>query len=221
MLYTGEPSNGLIQNFPGTGNTADDAGHHYSDGLYYTWCGVGASDVALWFWPAPPNTMDAHDVYDPMESGQYSSWNGEDIDYTYRLRGYMLWLADQVQPPTWWKYGMLNQSFYQSNESGGVTLQVVQDTLNWEASGHNQSNWQNYFYTTVWNSQFYNRYYPSNLYSALHSDIVADIANSHVPVLVELPAGYLPNWPNTATVNHMVAIVGYDDNVHTFTYIDT
>jgi hypothetical protein len=49
MLYTAEPSDGSVQNFPGTGNSADDAGHHYSDKYYYSWCGVGASDVALWF----------------------------------------------------------------------------------------------------------------------------------------------------------------------------
>lgn len=221
VLYTGEPSDGSIQNFPGTGNTADDANHHYSDSLYYTWCGVGASDVALWFWPNPPNFTNSSKVYDPMVFNQYSSWNAEDIDNTYRLRGYMIRLADQTMAPTWSRAGMLSQSYYQSNEFGGVTLQVVQDALNWEASGENTSNWSNYFYTTVWNSSFYNQYYPNNLYQALHSDVVSDIYYSHVPVLVELTAGYLSNWPSTSTVNHMVAIVGYNDTQGTYTYIDT
>ena len=134
MLYIGEPSDGNSQNFPGTGNTADDAGHHYSDNLYFSWCGVGASDAALWFWPYPPNDNAASKVYDPMMSGQYSSWNAKDIDSTYRLRGYMIQLADQTKAPTWVRAGMLNQSWYQSNEKGGVTLQVVRDALNWEAS---------------------------------------------------------------------------------------
>jgi hypothetical protein len=154
-----------------------------------------------------------------MIFGQYSSWNAQDIDGTNRLRGYMIQLADQVQPPTWWKYGMLSQSYYQSNQAGGVTLQVVQDALNWEASNHGKAgNWSNYFYATVWNS--FGGSYP-NMSTALHTDIVTDIATSQVPVLVELPAKYLPNWPNNNSVYHMVAIVGYDDNAGNYTYIDT
>lgn len=223
MLYIGEPSDGNSQNFPGTGNTADDAGHHYSDNLYFSWCGVGASDAALWFWPYPPNDNAASKVYDPMMSGQYSSWNAKDIDSTYRLRGYMIQLADQTKAPTWVRAGMLNQSWYQSNEKGGVTLQVVRDALNWEASNHGAAgNWSNYFYITDWNSSFYGaKDYPNNLYDTLHQDIVDDLYFSHVPVLVELPADTLPNWTNGNPVNHMVAIVGYNDTTNQYVYIDT
>ncbi|HEY8323351.1 MAG: hypothetical protein ACHQ1E_00880 [Ktedonobacterales bacterium] len=227
-LYTGEPGPGTTNNFPG-GGSYDDLYNSYNDQYYFTLCGPGAADVTLFDWPWPPNDANYSYVFDSMiPSLPNSSWNGTDVDGTTRTRGYMVHLAFQIQPPTWSRAGMLPQTAYQTGYNGGATLQTVQDALNWEASGENSSNWSSYFYTTVWNSSYYNsnpRIYPANLYNALHSDVVTDISVSHVPVIVEIDASnqYLPNWPNNGStlVKHFVAIVGYDDNQGTYTYIDT
>lgn len=223
-LYTAEPGNGVYPslNFPGGGST-DDLSHPYNDAGYFLLCGPGSADVALFNWPLPTNYAEYDYVKDPF-TGATSSWKGTDVDGTIRMRGYLLHLAFQIKAPTWSKSGMIPQTSYQLgvNSNKGATLQVIQDALNWEASGENSSNWASYFYTTQWNSAYYNanhNIYPANLYSALHSDIVADIAGSGVPVIVEIPMSYLPN----AVINayHFVAIVGYDDNAGTYTYIDT
>lgn len=115
---------------------------------------------------------------------------------------------------------MLLQSYLQSGEIGGATLQAVRDALNWEASGENTSNWTNYFYIVNWKSSYTTE---SSLESAFHSTVVTDISYSYVPVIVEIPAkvAYLPNWPNGNGVYHFVTIVGYNDNTGQYTYVDT
>lgn len=221
VQWAAEPGDGKHYNFPESNwqFTYDDAYHHYADGLMYTLCGPGAVDVATFYWPAPPNYANYANVVDPLNPTQATSWNGTDVDGTTRMRGYMVHLAYQIHPPTWNQYGMLSQSYYQSGEFGGSTLQVVRDALNWEASGENPSNWSSYFYVNVWNYDYTSE---SQVESALHSDIVADLYYNHVPVIVETEAGYLTsNWPSGDTVYHFVAIIGYDDIAGTYTYIDT
>lgn len=221
-----EPGAGIDANFSLAHATGayDDTRAGYWDPLYATLCGPGAVSVTLAYWSTAPGRK-ANGEYaaisDPLMDTS-STWNDTDVDGVPRLRGYMLWLAYKVQPPGWSQPGMLPQSTWQSGEFGGATLQATRDALNWEASGENPRDWSTYFYTLQWNSAFQSqRAYPRNLYEALHSDIVSDLAFHHVPVVVEISAGYLPNWRDTNPVYHFVAITGYDDIAGTYTYLDT
>lgn len=240
-LYAAEPGSGdastLSLNFPG-GGSYDDTYTAYNDSGYWFMCGPGAADVATFDWPLPPNDSN-HTESDPLSGKNATAtttWDGTDVDGTIRVRGYLMYLAFQIHPPTWQNAGMLPQSTYLlhkynydnkyplANGNYGSMLQFVQDATNYAASGENNSNWASYFYTTQWNSACYNsnhNIYPANLYNALHADIQADVAGSGVPVVVEVPLNYLPNSVGNNGVNHFVAIVGYDDNAGTYSYIDT
>lgn len=218
-----EPGAGYDTNFP-LSSATDDASATYFDPYYATLCGPGAVSVALFYWPPAPDRGPNASVTDPLlGSAAKTSWNDWDVDGVYRMRAYMLRLAYQVRVPGWDQQGMLPQSYLQSGQLGGATLQVVNDTLNWEASGENPRDWTGYFYHIQWNSDFYGdqRHYPMNLYEALHADIVSDLTRYHTPVIVEITAGYLPNWRDANPVNHFIAITGYDDAAGTYTYLDT
>lgn len=221
-ISAAEPGAGYKANFPLWG-AYDDTQSAYWDPLYATMCGPGAVGVALSYWPSAPNRGAYANVVDPLLAyPSTSSWRDWDNDGVYRMRGYITHLAFQVRAPGWTSAGMLPQSYDQSGLVGGATLQVVADTLNWEASGENKATWKGYFYATRWNSAYYNqRLYPQNLYDALHADIVRDITVYHTPVIVEVTAGFLPNWRQANPVNHFVAVTGYDDAAGTYTYLDT
>jgi hypothetical protein len=226
-----EPGAGIDANFigpvpvsaSGASAAVDDTASSYVDPLYATLCGPGAVAIALYYWPSAGDQGMYANVMDPMMGKKaVSSWGDLDIDGVYRMRGYIMRLAYQTQVPGWRKAGMLPQSTFQSGEVGGATLQVVRDTLNWEASGENKQEWANYFYTVQWNSAYrHSTNYPQNLFAALHNDIVTDLALRHAPVIVEVTAGYLPNWHDANPVYHFIAITGYDDTAGTYTYLDT
>lgn len=223
-----EPGSGVDANFTGpiplsASGAVDDTASGYADPLYATLCGPGAVAVALYYWPSAGDQGMYADIGDPLVGKQASSsWGDLDIDGVYRMRGYIMRLAYQTQVPGWRKAGMLPQSALQSGEVGGATLQVTRDMLNWEASGENKRNWSDYFYQVQWNSAYsHSANYPQNLYAALHDDIVTDLALRHAPVVVEITAGYLPNWHDANPVYHFVAITGYDDTAGTYTYLDT
>lgn len=186
----------------------------------FTLCGPGAADVTTDYWPLPANLANYAYVSDPLNPTQNTSWNGTDVDGTTRMRGYMLHLAAQIEAPTWASPGMFMQSKFQSGETGGATLQVVRDAINWEASGENPSDWAGYFYIVTWNSSYSTE---SAMESSLHQAVVNDVYYNHVPVIVEISAKYpaLRNWPDGSGVNHFVTIVGYDDNAGTYLYVDT
>ncbi len=218
---TWEPSDGTEPNSPG-GSSADDLGDAYNSNIpgvpsnkdFYDLCGPGATDIALDFWPAPPNLLEnVTDDPDYDKAVNYTRsinlqtyWNGT------RMRGYMTYLAWQTQAPTWPTAGMMDTSTYPSN---GVTEYDIQDALNWEASGHNVSTWQNYFYLITW--------WNKSSASGLNQDVVTDVANSHVPVVAEVNAAMLPNWVDhgPGLVKHQIAIIGYDNIKGTYTYVDT
>src|SRR6185312_8850932 len=136
------------------------------------------------YWPLPPNLHDYAYVSDPLNPTQNTSWNGSDVDGTTRMRGYMVHLAFEIEPPTWAQPGMLPESTFQSGERGGATLQAVRDAVNWEASGENASDWAGYFYIVTWNNSYSSE---SAMESALHQAVVNDVYYNHVPIIVEIP----------------------------------
>ena len=223
-LNTWEPSNGTTPNSPG-GSSADDHNHLYnsiengvaSNQDFFDLCGPGATDIALDFWPAPPNLLEnyAYDPdYDTYVFNTKPQTNGTSLQ-TYwnglRMRGYMTYLAWKTQPPDWPTAGMMDTSTFPSN---GVTEYDVLEALNWEASGKNVNGWQNYFYTLTW--------WNNSSSAELNNDVTVDVGNSHIPVVAEVDASLLPNWKGASgLIKHQIAIIGYD-NVHgTYTYVDT
>ena len=209
VLGVWEPSNGFNYNYGPNTSTKDDYGHTYNDGNFFSLCGPGAADIALEYWPYPPNNMTSVHIVDPS-NGTFTTWTGE------RMRGYMTDVAWQIQWPGWAHVGMMDDH----NPSYGTTLYGMQDALNWEASGENTSDWANYFYIITWWNQ--------SSAQQFHTDVQNDVALSYVPVVAEVDALDLPNWKwnNTGVqkpshVYHYITIIGYDDNAGIYYYTDT
>ncbi len=223
-----EPSNGQYpNNGSGTADT-DSSGLYYLDGDFYDLCGPGSADIALEYWPAPPNLLSVTNIddtsyFDVLGSHERTNWNSN------RYRGYMTYLAWETNWPwnenstvgTPWhdtggankiSTGMMDYSNYTSK---GVTLYGMAAALNWEASGNNGSTWLNYFYVIAWISQ-------NNDHNLLHQDIVSDTYSSNVPVVAEVDADYLPNWKgDTKNPHHLISIIGYNDTTDQYEYTDT
>jgi hypothetical protein len=202
-----EPGAGCTANYgPGT-STSDDLNHGYcADTNFFNLCGPGAADVAMWYWPAPPNLVDKHNVVDPKHTSTSTSWNGYDKDNVPRTRGYMAYLAFQMKASGWTQPGLMEQY-----APGGVRLQEERIAMNWEENGHTSNNG---FYIVQW-------HYDPNLNPSggtegtLHSQVTTDIYYSNVPVVAEVNARKLPNWSSTgAQVLHFITIIGYDDLAH-------
>jgi hypothetical protein len=227
------------------GKGKDAMGNDYRDDNYWNFCEVGASTVALYYWQqlnGHPNVTGTAGYYiDPYEAegvawpssgptlpmadgerlGTY--WTGEDHinGYTAYARGYQLYLAMKMQPPGWKSTGMdvfaINgRPIYRTFGAPRTNIQVA---LNWEASGHNRTNWVDFWYTGVM------RFEPT-FARDLQMAVTLDVGRDGVPVVAVLDTFALPNWQNgsrTPHTVHAVAIVGYDNtaNPPTYSYVDT
>ena len=200
-----------MQEPPVTG--IDAAGNPYTD--YYMWnfCGPGATAVAMDFWPIPNDRAFGQQIFtDPHDPFITTTWNDTNF------RSYLMYLADQVQPPSYSGPGevtFLDYGNYSSNAY--TTFSDLRDAMNWEASGHGiQGNWATYFYVDVG---------AANLsQDQLMAYIESDLYGNGVPPVVSVNDAYLPDWPNKDPRNgtaHFVAIVGYDNTQGTYTYIET
>jgi hypothetical protein len=151
-------------------------------------------------------------------------WSGSDTvnGYTAHARGYLMYIAMEMQPPGWLSKG---QPVY-ADQSGkpiyptiGAPRTSIQVALNWEASGREAGDWAEFWYASVM------RFSP-NAAGDLHTAVMLDVGRDGVPVVVELDTHGLSNWQDgkaTPHIRHAVTIVGYDNtaNPPTYTYIDT
>jgi hypothetical protein len=201
---------------PGYG--VDDYGKRYVDGNYWNICVAGAATVAaFYFIPDPVELSGAfREPYGPFAIT--TRWDAADVDYNLgyeaRARAYMLYMAMEVEPPSFDRPGMDDWSTY---PTGGGSPQSIRDAVNWEISGHLRGGkWATYFYFIQenWGLGF--------SADRFNQDIVADIAGAGAPVIVTVDAAYLPNWSNaTKPVHHAITIIGYDNVNDTYTYLDT
>jgi hypothetical protein len=145
-------------------------------------------------------------------------WNAKGVDsnlgFDVQGRAYMLFMAMQVQPPSFERPGLDDWSTYPTQ---GGSPQAIRDGLNWEISRHLRGGkWATYFYFTQENSG------PSFSAAQMNADIVADIAGAGAAVIFTVDAQYLPNWSNaTRPVHHAIVVIGYDNVADTYTYLDT
>jgi hypothetical protein len=227
------------------GRGRDANGNEYEDDNFWNFCEVGASTVALYYWQqlnGHPNVTGTSGHYIdpykaegvafpspgpslPMEGEEVlgTYWTGEDHvnGYTAYARGFQLYLAMKMQPPGWKSTGMAvfaadGKPIYRT---WGAPRTNVQVALNWEASGHDRTNWANFWYTGV------TRFEPT-FARDLQMAVTLDVGRDGVPVIAQLDTYTLPNWQNgtrTPHTIHAVAIVGYDNtaNPPTYTYLDT
>jgi hypothetical protein len=198
-----EPSDGNHPNDgPGTPSWDDDK-NAYNDRSFFDLCGPGAAVVTLAYWPGTPVTMISENVLDPNKNVT-TSWNSG------RYRGYMLYLAWQMQPPGWSSAGMMDTGHYPSL---GTTLQALRDGMNWEISSHDASTWANRYYTVTW--------WTGQTAKTLHAQVVADVYFNSVPVIAEVNARMLPTWTTGTRINHFITIIGYNDSQGVYYYTDT
>jgi len=180
--------------------------HYYKDQNFYDLCGPGAADIALEYWPWPPN-LGNYTATDPWNNTT-TTWDGADLyDRIDRARGYMVDLAWKINP------GNHGGTLGLMQGGSGTTDSRMRDGLNWEASGENTSNWTYYFYVIGSGSS-----------AQLHSAVQSDIGSSNVPLLLLVNAALLPNWPSQppgTAINHYITIVGYNDSTGQYAYSDT
>lgn len=181
----------------------DAAGNSYDDPNMWDLCGPAAANNTLYFWNGNTNRWGTHVYTDPSD-GVTTVWDdGDNRAYTMELAWYM-------QPPTWQRVGLMDAH----NPSYGVTLYGMRDGLNWEASAHDARRWQRYFYSIRWWSEATPK--------LLLADVESDVGLSGKPVVAEVDAQYLPNWPEIdRKKNHFITIVGYDNARQVYTYTDT
>ncbi|HEX6543705.1 MAG TPA: C39 family peptidase [Ktedonobacterales bacterium] len=181
----------------------DAAGHPYADHNMSRLCGAGAVANTLYFWGKGPSTAGPATHVDPA-NGVATYWT------TDHNRAYLLSLAWETVIPGWRHAGLMDTH----DPSWGVTLYGVRDGLNWEASNHDASAWQTYFYTLVWWNQ--------SSAEEFHQHVRDDVANAHVPVVAEVSARRLPNWsPQGKPIRHFITVVGYDDSNGIYYYTDS
>ena len=193
----------IAQTLEPGGIGTDAAGNSYSDPNMWDLCGPAAANNALYFWNGETNRWGEH-IYTDPSNGVTMTWDDTDN------RAYTMELAWYVQPPTWQRVGMMDAH----NPSYGVTLYGMRDGLNWEASAHDTRGWQQYFYSIRW----WNAATPATLLA----DVESDVGLSGKPVVAEVNAQFLPNWPALdRKKNHFITIVGYDNTTRQYTYTDT
>ncbi len=121
----------------------DDRGTGYTDTYMWYLCGPGATTVALAYW----NTVNENIGNGYWKDTHSQLWWNTSPHY----RPYMMYIAAYSYAPSYISAG--EETYYAYNPSGGDDANTfnadLRDDLNWEASGENRSNWQNWFYIIV------------------------------------------------------------------------
>lgn len=199
----------------------DGRGDAYRDTNYWNFCAPGAATVAAYYWRSS-YVMDRGgqtytEPYGPIQETTW--WDAYDTTadtgngYTARARGYQMYLAMKVNPPSFDEPGVVDFSVAGTK---GANLQSVTEALNWELSGRNRATWKGYYYMYTLASNTTK----SSFINAVRSSLF-DLGS---PVVVFLDTydsstERLPNW--NRSVRHAITIVGYNNSNDTFTYTDT
>jgi hypothetical protein len=207
---------GRIVEMPGFGQ--DDRDKSYVDSNYWNICSAGAATVAASYFIPDPFQMSGafHEPYGPFSIT--TRWDEQDVDanlgFDARARAYMLFMAMNVDPPSFDRPGIDDFSTYPTR---GGSPQAIRDAINWEISDHaGGGRWITWFYFTEPNTGL------GFTADKFNADVVADVWGSGAPVIVAVDADFLPNWPDlTRPLHHAITIVGYDNADNTYTYLDT
>lgn len=199
---------------PGTGT--DDAGKAYSDDNYWNFCGPGATAVALWYAErAFVETIAQADYTEPnpdLAIRATTTWAASNSVST--SRGAIMYLAENVAPAgVGWQWpGIIDWS--RAYPYNGTPVNRIAEALNWMISGDVQAG------PYVWVT-----FSPELTEAALLAYVHQDVGGAGAPLIanVATAAGryHLPNWRPGRSVNHSIAIVGYDDDAGTYIYVDT
>lgn len=176
------------------GEGYDSDGTTYQNTNFWMLCGPGAIANTMYYWGIPTRNQGRVTITDPQNGVRvtFDDSNG---------RAYIMYLGYQMHPTGWTRDGMIDHDHYPSL---GVTQYTMVDALNWEASGHDPVHWHHYFYRLRWWND------PGMSPATLYHDAQRDIGGKGVPMVAEVDANLLPNWPGGHRVNHQIAIIGYD-----------
>ncbi|GHO61751.1 hypothetical protein KSC_006430 [Ktedonobacter sp. SOSP1-52] len=184
----------------------DAKGYSYVDGLFGLFCGPGAATVSLDYW----NNVNTRAIgLHAYSTPNTTTWWGDSNPGGLKDTAYMMYLATQVNPPSYVSPGMMTWA----GNNTTTYLQDLVDAMNWESSNHS-STWQsNPFYLIVSNPTL----------SQLQADVTTDIYNNGIPPVVLVNDAYLPDWANSPYKGrgHYVSIIGYNNAAGTFTYEET
>jgi hypothetical protein len=203
----------------------DHANHRYAkDANYWAFCGPGAARVALDYaghnptWDENGGLWPMQSYIEPLSSAVRVSSSWQDGHPQDQGRGYMMYLAEAVKPPSFTEPGVVTFQLVTNPNGTSVTgtfIDRLVTVLNWESSGLRSET--GYFGRKPW------RVSQTEFNSLLAQEIGLDGYPALVAVMTAgvAPKGEewtLPNWANVATP-HWIAVVGYDED--SFYYIDT
>ncbi len=196
------------------GSGKDDANNSYTDQNYWNFCMPGAVTVALYYFlPSNVTTWPAADFKEPANAPNTipaagTHWKSDEKVNGYHTygRAYLMYLAEEVKPPSFKTAGTASFASYPTT---GATLVDAREVLNWEASKH-AANYGSFFYSIVSASGL--------TANKLHADVKSTIDGGHA-VVVAADTAKLPNW--SRSLSHAITIVGYDDVAKTYKYTDT
>lgn len=202
------------------GNLYDDHHASYADSNYWNFCGEGATAVALYYWkPANITGWAAGNFREPYGSPMVTTyWTSSDTGtssdtsdgYATTGRNYVMYLAEQVYPPS---YGSAGEFDFTSKVT---TASSLLDALNWEASGHS-ANWKNFIYT--WRTPITQAQLLADVHNDIYSGGFAVVVDLNTYAVIGGTTYHLPNW--NRSVFHSITIIGYNDANATYTYTDT
>ena len=153
------------------------------------------------YWPLTSYT-------EPTTSGVRVTTSWKDGTYADQGRGYMMFLAEQVNPPSFTSPGLVSFTKTVGSDGASVTGSSLGDAalvLNWESSGQ-----------TTEKGYFTNAGKPKQ--SVFNADLSQEIGVYGVPAYVAVNTATLPNWAGHS-VPHAIAVVGYDAS--NYYYVDT
>jgi hypothetical protein len=229
---------------PGYG--VDEKGTRYTDTSFWNLCGPGSATVALYYWQQlngrPNVTGTAGWFLDPYAAegvawpspgpivgvsggkriGTY--WSGSDrvSGFTANGRGFLMYMAMQVQPAGWKATGIAVFADADGKPvypTWGASKEQIATGANWEISGHASDGWADGWYGPVNTGN-------KSMARDLNAAVMMDVGRDGVPVIGAVDVSYLPNWQSGSTTphtRHAIAIVGYDNtaNPPTYSYLDT
>jgi len=193
---------------------SDDHGDSYVDKYYPNFCGPGAAAALIHEWrKSYVEGFGAGSYEEPDYAGhQVRTYWKNNTTGNYRLRSYIMYLAEAVSPTAWPTPGMVSFSKNSNKDvwDASTGTDELQGGINYEIAA-GKSGWQDWYY--VYHSK------SALTKSLLMQHVQQDIGFDDVAVVFNVHSGRALGW--SVDVPHSIAILGFNDTTDKYFYVDT